>query len=163
MDFQSFGFVGAIKSLNFQKIFGKIIVSLLIYKQKFVLNLNWNFFLVVTHLYIRTIAFDMRGYNLSERPTGSDNYKISYLIEDLRALVEHLSMYWSRLFNFISFYSFISNILEIFVNVIVEKKLFKFNDIMTMTMTHPYLYHQVDISINLMYHLTCFLLLNYDY
>lgn len=40
---------------------------------------------------IRTIALDMRGYNLSERPTGAENYKISYIVEDLRALIEHSS------------------------------------------------------------------------
>lgn len=83
MDFQNFGFVGAIKSQNFQKTFG---IKKIVFKN--LGNLNWIFFCSL----IRTIALDMRGYNLSERPTESSNYKISYMVEDLRALIEHLSM-----------------------------------------------------------------------
>lgn len=41
----------------------------------------------------------MRGYNLSDRPTGADNYKISYMVDDLRALIEHLSEYAGRIHN----------------------------------------------------------------
>lgn len=44
-------------------------------------------------IYIRTVAIDMRGYNLSERPIGTSNYKIANIVEDLRALIEHLSEY----------------------------------------------------------------------
>jgi pimeloyl-ACP methyl ester carboxylesterase len=38
----------------------------------------------------RAVAPDMRGYNLSDKPAGVDQYKIKFLCEDLRALAEHL-------------------------------------------------------------------------
>jgi pimeloyl-ACP methyl ester carboxylesterase len=36
------------------------------------------------------VAPDMRGYNLSEKPPGVDRYRLKFLVEDLRALAEHL-------------------------------------------------------------------------
>ncbi len=36
------------------------------------------------------VAPDMRGYNLSSKPEGVDQYQVKYLIEDLRALAESL-------------------------------------------------------------------------
>src|SRR5437588_12036218 len=36
------------------------------------------------------VAPDMRGYNLSAKPTGGDQYEAKQLIEDVRALAEHL-------------------------------------------------------------------------
>jgi pimeloyl-ACP methyl ester carboxylesterase len=36
------------------------------------------------------VAPDMRGYNLSSRPQGVEEYRIERLVEDIRALVEHL-------------------------------------------------------------------------
>ena len=36
------------------------------------------------------IAPDMRGYNLSSKPTDVEQYRIQYLIEDVRTLAEHL-------------------------------------------------------------------------
>ena len=36
------------------------------------------------------VAPDMRGYNLSSKPEGLEPYAIGHLIEDLRALAEHL-------------------------------------------------------------------------
>ena len=38
----------------------------------------------------QAVAPDMRGYNLSSKPTGVEQYRIKYLIEDIRALAEHL-------------------------------------------------------------------------
>ena len=38
----------------------------------------------------RVVAPDMRGYNLSSKPTDVKQYRIKYLIEDIRALAEHL-------------------------------------------------------------------------
>ena len=38
----------------------------------------------------QAVALDMRGYNLSSKPAGLDQYKIDVLIEDMRALAEHL-------------------------------------------------------------------------
>jgi epoxide hydrolase 4 len=36
------------------------------------------------------VAPDMRGYNLSAKPTEVDQYQVKYLIEDVRALAAHL-------------------------------------------------------------------------
>jgi len=38
----------------------------------------------------RAVAPDMRGYNLSGKPEGVDQYQMKYLVEDVRALAEHL-------------------------------------------------------------------------
>ena len=38
----------------------------------------------------RAVAPDMRGYNLSEKPVGVDRYQMKDLVEDVRALAEHL-------------------------------------------------------------------------
>ena len=38
----------------------------------------------------RAVAPDMRGYNLSEKPAGVDAYQMTKLVEDVRALAEHL-------------------------------------------------------------------------
>ena len=36
------------------------------------------------------VAPDMRGYNLSSKPEQLDQYQVKYLVEDVRALAEHL-------------------------------------------------------------------------
>jgi pimeloyl-ACP methyl ester carboxylesterase len=38
----------------------------------------------------QAVAPDMRGYNLSSKPADVEQYRIKYLIEDIRALAEHL-------------------------------------------------------------------------
>ena len=38
----------------------------------------------------QTVAPDMRGYNLSSKPADVEQYRVKYLIEDVRALAEHL-------------------------------------------------------------------------
>jgi pimeloyl-ACP methyl ester carboxylesterase len=38
----------------------------------------------------QAVAPDMRGYNLSEKPVGVDQYQVKFLCEDLRSLAEHL-------------------------------------------------------------------------
>lgn len=38
----------------------------------------------------QAVALDMRGYNLSSKPQGVEKYHVKDLIEDLRALAEHL-------------------------------------------------------------------------
>src|SRR5271170_5297295 len=38
----------------------------------------------------RAVAPDMRGYNLSEKPAGVEHYQMKDLVEDVRALAEHL-------------------------------------------------------------------------
>src|SRR5208282_2657836 len=39
----------------------------------------------------QAVAPDMRGYNLSEKPTELDQYKMVTLVEDIRALADRLS------------------------------------------------------------------------
>jgi pimeloyl-ACP methyl ester carboxylesterase len=38
----------------------------------------------------QAVAPDLRGYNLSSKPSDVEKYHVKYLIEDLRALAEHL-------------------------------------------------------------------------
>ena len=38
----------------------------------------------------QAVAPDMRGYNLSSKPAGVDQYQVKYMVEDLRALAEKL-------------------------------------------------------------------------
>lgn len=38
----------------------------------------------------RAVALDMRGYNLSSKPESVESYRMPHLVEDLRALAEHL-------------------------------------------------------------------------
>jgi pimeloyl-ACP methyl ester carboxylesterase len=38
----------------------------------------------------QAVAPDMRGYNLSSKPTAVEQYRMEYLIEDLRLLAKHL-------------------------------------------------------------------------
>ena len=38
----------------------------------------------------QAVAPDMRGYNLSSRPAEVEQYRMKYLVEDIRALAEHL-------------------------------------------------------------------------
>ena len=37
------------------------------------------------------VAPDMRGYNLSDKPAEVDRYRMSYLVEDIRALADHFA------------------------------------------------------------------------
>jgi epoxide hydrolase 4 len=37
-----------------------------------------------------TVAPDLRGYNLSDRPAGVEHYRVSRLVEDMRGLADHL-------------------------------------------------------------------------
>lgn len=38
----------------------------------------------------KAVALDMRGYNLSDKPEGVEQYQTKYLVEDIRAFAEHL-------------------------------------------------------------------------
>lgn len=49
------------------------------------------YFIKCFPLIFRVISIDMRGYNLSERPVGLQNYIVQYLVDDFRALIEYLS------------------------------------------------------------------------
>ena len=38
----------------------------------------------------QVVSIDQRGYNLSDKPKGQENYDMSLLVEDVRAVVKHL-------------------------------------------------------------------------
>jgi epoxide hydrolase 4 len=38
----------------------------------------------------RVVAPDLRGYNLSDKPMAVDQYPLTYLVEDIRALIDSL-------------------------------------------------------------------------
>ncbi len=38
----------------------------------------------------RTVAMDLRGYNLSDKPEGQENYAMPYLLRDVASVVSHL-------------------------------------------------------------------------
>ena len=38
----------------------------------------------------RVVALDQRGYNLSDKPKGVDNYSMSLLVSDVAAVIKHL-------------------------------------------------------------------------
>ena len=38
----------------------------------------------------QAVAPDMRGYNLSSKPAEVEQYRMKYLVEDIRALAEYL-------------------------------------------------------------------------
>ena len=39
----------------------------------------------------QAVAPDLRGYNLSDKPTDLDQYKIATLVEDVRSFADHFS------------------------------------------------------------------------
>jgi pimeloyl-ACP methyl ester carboxylesterase len=39
--------------------------------------------------HFQVVAIDQRGYNLSDKPTGIDNYTLDKLVEDVHAVVKH--------------------------------------------------------------------------
>ena len=38
----------------------------------------------------RVVAIDQRGYNLSDKPEGNENYNMQYLVSDVAAVIRHL-------------------------------------------------------------------------
>jgi pimeloyl-ACP methyl ester carboxylesterase len=38
----------------------------------------------------QVVAIDQRGYNLSDKPKGKENYDLSLLVDDVRAVIKHL-------------------------------------------------------------------------
>jgi pimeloyl-ACP methyl ester carboxylesterase len=52
---------------------------------------SWKDQLAAFGKHYHAVAMDMRGYNLSDRPANVEDYRIPLLVEDVRALLEHLS------------------------------------------------------------------------
>ncbi|HET8843740.1 MAG TPA: alpha/beta hydrolase [Ktedonobacteraceae bacterium] len=38
----------------------------------------------------QTVAIDLRGYNLSDKPAGGENYAMRYLLGDIAAVIQHI-------------------------------------------------------------------------
>jgi pimeloyl-ACP methyl ester carboxylesterase len=50
---------------------------------------SWRNQLPVLGEHFHTVAPDMRGYNLSDKPSGVENYTIDVLVNDVTALIDH--------------------------------------------------------------------------
>jgi len=51
---------------------------------------SWRHQMQVLSTNFQVVAIDQRGYNLSDKPKGKENYDMSLLIEDVRAVVKHI-------------------------------------------------------------------------
>jgi epoxide hydrolase 4 len=51
---------------------------------------SWRHQMAVLSKGYQVVAIDQRGYNLSDKPKGKENYDISLLIEDVRTVIKHL-------------------------------------------------------------------------
>lgn len=61
-------------------------------------DIDWVFFIWIRwfewfeYVVHRTVAMDIRGYGDSDRPKGQSNYTIEKVCDDIKAVIEHLSM-----------------------------------------------------------------------
>jgi len=53
---------------------------------------GWKSVILGLKKHYKLIIPDMRGYNLSDKPEGVNNYKIELLIDDIKGLIESLSL-----------------------------------------------------------------------
>jgi len=51
---------------------------------------SWRHQMAVLSKSYQVVAIDQRGYNLSDKPKGKENYDLSLLVEDVRAVIKHL-------------------------------------------------------------------------
>jgi pimeloyl-ACP methyl ester carboxylesterase len=51
---------------------------------------SWRHQMPALAKHYRVVAIDQRGYNKSDKPEGVDNYKMEKLVDDVRAVIEHL-------------------------------------------------------------------------
>src|SRR5258707_6275919 len=50
---------------------------------------SWRHQLPVLGAKYHAVAPDMRGYNLSDKPAGVENYQIEFLVQDVVGLIRH--------------------------------------------------------------------------
>ena len=51
---------------------------------------TWRNQMVALALHYQAVALDLRGYNLSDKPKGSENYAMAHLVGDVQAVIRHL-------------------------------------------------------------------------
>jgi pimeloyl-ACP methyl ester carboxylesterase len=51
---------------------------------------TWRNQMVALAPYYQTVALDLRGYNLSDKPKGIENYAMTHLVGDVQAVIRHL-------------------------------------------------------------------------
>jgi pimeloyl-ACP methyl ester carboxylesterase len=51
---------------------------------------SWRHQMAVLSKDYQVVAIDQRGYNLSDKPKGKENYDMSLLVDDVRAVIKHL-------------------------------------------------------------------------
>ena len=51
---------------------------------------SWRHQMAVLSKDYQVVAIDQRGYNLSDKPKGKENYDMSLLVEDVKAVIKHL-------------------------------------------------------------------------
>jgi pimeloyl-ACP methyl ester carboxylesterase len=51
---------------------------------------TWRHQMAVLSKHYRTVALDLRGYNLSDKPAGGENYQMRYLVGDIAAVIRSL-------------------------------------------------------------------------
>src|SRR5579872_7281655 len=51
---------------------------------------TWRNQMVALAPHYQTVALDLRGYNLSDKPKGAENYAMTHLVGDVQAVIRHL-------------------------------------------------------------------------
>ena len=51
---------------------------------------TWRNQMVALAPHYQVVALDLRGYNLSDKPKGGENYRMKYLVGDVQAVIKHL-------------------------------------------------------------------------
>src|SRR5690348_13176931 len=51
---------------------------------------TWRHQMAVLSEQFQTVAIDQRGYNLSDKPRGGENYRLRHLMSDVAAVIRHL-------------------------------------------------------------------------
>jgi pimeloyl-ACP methyl ester carboxylesterase len=51
---------------------------------------TWRYQMAALSEHYQVVAIDQRGYNLSDKPKGSENYRLSHLVSDVTAVIRHL-------------------------------------------------------------------------
>src|SRR5258708_40376906 len=51
---------------------------------------TWRHQMAALSEHYQTVAIDLRGYNLSDKPKGGENYAMLHLLQDVAAVIRHL-------------------------------------------------------------------------